>query len=95
MQKKMRDKGWMYNTVDGLRREMTDEEILQPYERALQYLGSNLIQLRADLPLRAHVDRDSDPLVTQTQVKRWTQGFKCVYGNLGTLIEKNYRAHIM
>jgi len=68
MQKKMRDKGWMYNTVDGLRREMTDEEILQPYERALQYLGSNLIQLRADLPLRAHVDRDSDPLVTQTQV---------------------------
>ena len=45
MQKKLRDKGWLYNTEDKLRRVMTDEEVSEPYERALQYIGQNLIQV--------------------------------------------------
>ena len=39
MQKKLREKGWKYNTGDGLRRMMTDEELHAPYDRAIQYLG--------------------------------------------------------
>ena len=67
--KELRERGWMYpQTVDGLKKVMTDEEVRAPYERCLQYLGSNMIQLRADQPLPALVDRDTDPLVTQTKV---------------------------
>ena len=48
MQKKLRDRGWKYNTEDNLRRPMADEEVYEPYERALQYTGQNLIQVRAE-----------------------------------------------
>ena len=47
MQKKLRERGWRYNTEDNLRRPMTDEEVQEPYERALQYTGQNLIQVSA------------------------------------------------
>lgn len=46
MQKKLRDRGWKYNTEDGLRRVMTDEEVREPYDRSMQYKGQNLIQVR-------------------------------------------------
>ena len=66
---------------------MTDEEVMAPYERALQYTGSNLIQLRCDQPLPAIVDRDTDPLVTSSEVPRvthdprvWGYKAKCRHG---------------
>ena len=47
MHKKLRERGWRYNTDDNLRRPMSDEEVQEPYERALQYTGQNLIQVSA------------------------------------------------
>ena len=41
MQNRIRDKGMKYPSEDGLRRAMTDEDVVQPYERALQYSGSH------------------------------------------------------
>ena len=46
MQKRLRDRGWKYYTEDGLRRAMTQDQVSEPYERALQYTGANLIQVR-------------------------------------------------
>ena len=45
MHKRLREKGWMYNTGDGLRRMMSDEEVQAPYERAIQYIGSDFMIL--------------------------------------------------
>ena len=69
MQKKVRERGWHYaSSEDGLRPVISDEQILEPYDRALQYVGSNMIQLRSHLPLAPLVSRDSDPLVTGSHV---------------------------
>ena len=46
MQRRLRDRGWRYNTEDNLRRVMTDEEVKEPYDRQIQYTGQNLIQVR-------------------------------------------------
>jgi len=66
-QKELREKGYIIKNNDGKIRVMTDEEVMQPYERALQYKGENTIQLRASDPLPPFVERDS-PLVTQSKV---------------------------
>ena len=65
---------------------MTEEEVLQPYERAIQYSGSHALQLRSDLPLPPFVSRESE-LVTQSQVplvdydpRVWGLRAKCVHG---------------
>ena len=86
MQKNIREKGLRYPSEDGLRRVMTEEEVLQPYERAIQYSGSHTIQLRSDLPLPPFVSRESE-LVTQSQVpvvdydpRVWGLKAKCVHG---------------
>ena len=86
MQKRIREKGIKYPSEDGLRREMTEEEVLQPYERAIQYSGSHTLQLRSDLPLPPFVSRESE-LVTQSQVpvvdydpRVWGLKAKCVHG---------------
>ena len=67
MQKRIREKGMKHPSGDGLRREMTEEEVMQPYERAIQYSGSHTLQLRSDLPLPPFVSRESE-LVTQSEV---------------------------
>ena len=86
MQKSIREKGLKYPSGDGLRRVMTEEELLQPYERAIQYSGSHTIQLRSHLPLPPFVPRESE-LVTQSQVplvhydpRVWGLKAKCVHG---------------
>ena len=66
-QKRQREKGYKYPSEDGLRRVMTDEEVVEPYERAIQFTGSHTLQLRSDLPLPPFVSRESE-LVTQTEV---------------------------
>ena len=71
MEKKARDKGYLNphrHSVDRRRQVMTDDQIQAPYDRALQYMGSNLIQMRVRHPLAPIVDRDTDPLVTQSHV---------------------------
>lgn len=63
MQKKIRDRGWKYYTEDNLRRPMTDEELQEPYERALQYTGQNLIQVSAQC---STVTQDTNPHITSS-----------------------------
>jgi len=67
-------------------RVMSEEDVMQPYERALQYKGQNLIQLRSGDPLPPFIDRDS-PLVTESQVpitphdpRSWGYMGKCQHG---------------
>jgi len=86
MQKAMRKKGYKYPSEDGLRRVITDEEVKQPYERAIQYTGSHTLQLRSDLPLPPFVSRESE-LVTQSEVpvvsydpRVWGYKAKCRHG---------------
>jgi len=59
-QKKNNEKGYGTTVMD-------EAGLMQPYERALQYKGNNLIQLRSGEPLPPFIDRD-DPLVTQSKV---------------------------
>ena len=66
MQKNIHEKGLRDPSEDGLRHVMTEEEVLQPYERALQYSGSHTIQLRSDHPLPPFVSREAE-LVTESQ----------------------------
>jgi len=47
--------------------QMTHEEVMKPYERCLQYNGSNTVQVRCNEPLPAWVPRDHD-LVTDSKV---------------------------
>jgi len=84
--KDLRDKGHHIRGGDGKISDITDEEIMEPYERALQFKGSNLIQLRCDIPLPPFIDRD-DALVTQSKVpisshdpRTWGYVAKCQHG---------------
>lgn len=85
-QEELREKGFRINGGDGKIRVMSDDEVLEPYERALQYKGKNLIQLRMQDPLPPFIDRDS-PLVTETKVpikpfdpRTWGFKAKCQHG---------------
>jgi len=85
-QKKVREKGYKYPSGDGLRRMMTDEEVVAPYERALQYTGSHTVQLRSDLPLPPFVSRESE-LATQSELpvvnydpRVWGYKARCRHG---------------
>jgi len=62
MQKKLREEGHHIIGGDGHIRVSTEEDIMEPYERALQFKGENLIQLRSSNPLPPFVEL-SDPLV--------------------------------
>jgi len=66
--------------------DLSLEDAKQPYERALQYKGCNMIQLRSGEPLPPFVDRDH-PLVTQSKVpivphdpRNWGFTTKCQHG---------------
>jgi len=85
-QKELRDKGFKISGNDGKIRVMSDEEVMEPYERALQYKGKNMIQLRSGDPLPPFIGRD-DPLVTQSKVpisshdpRTWGYNAKCQHG---------------
>jgi len=65
---------------------LDDSFVNAPYERALQFKGKNLIQLRCDKPLPEFVDRDSD-LATKSEVpvfphdpRTLTYHAKCQHG---------------
>jgi len=71
MQQQLRDKGLRVGGTSGDDQGrwpvMSDEQVMEPYQRCMQYLGQNLVQLRSHLPLPAFLDRE-DPLVTQSEV---------------------------
>jgi len=50
-----------------------EKGIMEPYERALQYKGENVVQVRCSDPIPAWVERD-DKLVTETQLPRTADG---------------------
>jgi len=65
LKEKHREKGYKVTGGDGLHPAMTDSDVTAPYERALQFMGENTVQVRGQDPLPPFVSL-SDPLVTET-----------------------------
>lgn len=85
-QKKLREKGYKIAGNDGKIKVISDEEVMEHYERALQYKGQNNIQIRMYEPLPPFVDRDS-AVVTQSKVpisthdpRIWGYKARCQHG---------------